>query len=275
MKKCVKCNTKYTDDVKFCSSCGSKLEKIDLKKEKDNSKTGNVLRYVFGGIIILVNLMRIEDIGLIAILGFIFAISIFPLPYDLIFKKKEETKKTKFLLSLILPIVLGLVWLIIVPAEKLKEITINNLKDPIAVNETVQIDFDTNLTNIEGKKFKYESSNPEIAIINEKGEITGIADGTVTITISGENDIKTDKEVTIKYIEIDTIELAGDTQVEVGTTGKLTYSTSPEKVSDKIVRWESSNPEIVSVNEKGEITGVSQGKVTISAISEKEKRGEV
>ena len=272
MKKCVKCNTKYTDDVEFCSSCGSKLQKVNEKDNKNNKKNIDIVRYIIGSIIILVNIIRIQDIGIVAILGFAFGISLFPIVYDLIFKDNDKTKKIKYLLSIFIPIILGIIWLIILPGEKLKEIRIINLDVPITVNETKKIEFETNLSKLDGRKFLYESSNKEIAVVDSNGEITGKAEGKVIISVVGDDNVKTEKEITIRYIDIEKIILLGDTQIEVGKTGNISYKTEPEFVSDKIVKWESSNPDIVSINDNGDISANSQGKVTITAVSEKGKK---
>lgn len=156
--------------------------------------------------------------------------------------------------------------------EKLQEIRIKNLDIPIAVNETKKIEFDTNLSNLDGRKFLYDSSNKDVAIVNSNGEITGISDGNTIISITSDNNIKVEKELKIKYVDIEKIILSGDTQIAIDGTGNINYKTEPEIVSDKIIKWESSNPDIVSINDNGEIKGISRGKVTISAISEKGKR---
>lgn len=51
-----------------------------------------------------------------------------------------------------------------------------------------------------------------------------------------------------------------------GNDTVLTYSISPANLSGEAVEWSSSNPEIVSVDEKGKITALSPGEATITAM---------
>lgn len=55
--------------------------------------------------------------------------------------------------------------------------------------------------------------------------------------------------------------------IEKGTTARITITILPEKFVDSNIIWESSNPEIVSVD-KGAITAISEGEATITAKTE-------
>ena len=58
-----------------------------------------------------------------------------------------------------------------------------------------------------------------------------------------------------------------DTRVMKGASYTLEASVWPWNASDRTVTWSSSDPSIVSVSDKGRITGVSEGKCTITATS--------
>ena len=274
MKICKGCNVRYTDDINYCSLCGNKLEKYNSIGHKN---TTDVLRYALGSIIIAVNLIRIRDIGIIAVLGIVFGLSFFPIIYDIYEKnlKLKLSRKNKKLVAVSFTIILGIVWLIIIPGEKLKYIRITNLEDVIAINESRKIELKTNLMNLNGQKFKYESSNEQIATVDSDGKIIGVSEGSATIAITGENNINVQKEVNVKYIDVDNLIIIGDVVIEVGTSGKLRYTTEPRVFSDRIVEWKSSNPEIITVNDVGEIKALSQGKSVISVITEKSKKFDV
>ncbi|WP_101721176.1 MBG domain-containing protein [Eggerthella timonensis] len=59
--------------------------------------------------------------------------------------------------------------------------------------------------------------------------------------------------------------LEGSKTIAVGSTTKLTIATEPAKASTKGVVWSSSNANIASVDSKGVVTGVKQGKAVITA----------
>lgn len=54
-----------------------------------------------------------------------------------------------------------------------------------------------------------------------------------------------------------------DQTLLVGDQGKMTYRIEPEDASNKVLLWQSSNPSVVTVNDKGEIEGKTAGESTI------------
>lgn len=53
--------------------------------------------------------------------------------------------------------------------------------------------------------------------------------------------------------------------VSRGKTSKLTATLTPSNVTDKTVRWVSSEPNIARVSDTGQVTGISGGKATVTA----------
>ncbi|ULQ49135.1 immunoglobulin-like domain-containing protein [Liquorilactobacillus nagelii] len=53
--------------------------------------------------------------------------------------------------------------------------------------------------------------------------------------------------------------------IEVGETAKLVTTLTPSSANDKVVSWSSSNNSIANVDSNGNVTGVSAGKVIITA----------
>lgn len=70
-----------------------------------------------------------------------------------------------------------------------------------------------------------------------------------------------DDTVAVEKVEI----TSTVTQVFVGKTITLTASVSPDDAADKSVKWSTSDAAIATVNENGVVTGVKDGKVTITA----------
>ena len=67
------------------------------------------------------------------------------------------------------------------------------------------------------------------------------------------------------------INVSGDTTVEAGKRITLAAEVLPETATVKTVTWSSSSEAIATVNEKGQVTGVSEGPVTITATSKSDK----
>jgi len=139
----------------------------------------------------------------------------------------------------------------------------------IKAGKTVQIR--SSVTGTTSKDVTFTSSNPEIATVSEKGLVTGISEGTATITCALVIEPACKKSITItveKAIKPEsmTIENADETVAWAGETLQLTTKIVPEEAS-ALVTWESSNEEIATVSESGLVSFLKQGDVTITATS--------
>ncbi|VFB09619.1 intimin/invasin family protein [Aeromonas salmonicida] len=128
----------------------------------------------------------------------------------------------------------------------------------------------------------WRSSNPAIAtIINsgeDKGMVTGVSTGTVTITVSGEANGQTfsgTADVTITDAVVSSIKITPDVYdlpigVSVQLKGVAIMSDGQvlDVTDNDAVSWRSSNPDIATIissgEDKGMVTGVSAGTVTIT-----------
>ena len=114
----------------------------------------------------------------------------------------------------------------------------------------------------------WSSENPAIATVNEKGKVTGVAEGTVKIyaTAAGTN-VKGYLEVTVgpkSTIPVESIMINGPIALNPGKSGQITATIDPEGASTNVV-YTSSNPEIAVVDEDGVVTAKAVGRVRITA----------
>ncbi len=126
----------------------------------------------------------------------------------------------------------------------------------------------------------WASSDKAIATIDANGVVTGVKAGKVTITatITGikgadgkELPISATIDVTISEAPVFSLTLDRTSEVYLAVRGQTTLvATVKNYKSDSGVTWESSDKKIATVDEKGVVTGVSAGKVTITATT-KEK----
>ena len=61
----------------------------------------------------------------------------------------------------------------------------------------------------------------------------------------------------------------------VGETGQLSAAFTPENTSDQVLRYESQNPDIASVDAMGKVTGLKDGTATIKAVNRSGLTGEI
>ena len=143
---------------------------------------------------------------------------------------------------------------------------------------TLEVDGSETLTatvapdNATNKKVTWKSDKPEIATVDASGKITGVKEGEATITVTTEDGGKT---ATCKVtVEAATIAVTGVTlnktelTLEVDDSETLTATVAPDDATNQNVTWKSDNPEIVTVDANGKVTGVKAGEATITVTTE-------
>lgn len=110
------------------------------------------------------------------------------------------------------------------------------------------------------KVAKYKSSNSKIAKVNKNGVVTAVRPGTVKITAKYKGKSKTTK-IAIKKAKLS----LNKKSLQLTTGQKFTLKAFANKsgISNKSVKWTSSNSNIVSVNKNGVLTTKKNGTTTI------------
>lgn len=111
------------------------------------------------------------------------------------------------------------------------------------------------------KAAKYKSSNSKIAKVNKNGVVTAVKPGTVKITTKYKGKSRTTK-ITIKKAKLS----LNKKTVELNRGQKFTLKAFANKsgISNKNIKWTSSNSNIVSVNKNGVLTTKKNGSTTVS-----------
>ena len=121
----------------------------------------------------------------------------------------------------------------------------------------------------------WSSSNNGVAKVNDDGVVTGIAQGTVTITIKSSSGlVKTKAKVTVVQsptgITLDKNKVALDMS---GTkTTKLNTTIQPSNANRNTgITWNSSNTGVATVDQSGNVTAKANGTTTITATTQNGK----
>jgi len=110
----------------------------------------------------------------------------------------------------------------------------------------------------------WKSSKESVVEIDEKGVITGLSEGTSTITVQSHNGKKATAKITVDKKIPASISMSGcNGSVTIGSPITLTTNLKPDTASSKIT-WISSNSDIATVS-GGKVSGKAVGKVTITA----------
>ena len=108
-----------------------------------------------------------------------------------------------------------------------------------------------------------KSDKPEIAAVDANGKVTGVAAGEATITVTTEDGGKTATcKVTVKAATVAVADVKlnkTELTLEVDGSETLTATVAPDDATNQNVTWKSDNPEIVTVDATGKVTGVAIG----------------
>lgn len=118
------------------------------------------------------------------------------------------------------------------------------------------------------KTLIWSSSDENVAMVNYEGMVTATGEGEAIITVTcGDVSASCSVFVTSPVILPERIEL-NQTHIElaVGETVRIIATVYPEDTTDQNLIWESLNPEVATVSEEGDITGISEGETTIRVI---------
>ena len=148
--------------------------------------------------------------------------------------------------------------------------------EEINVPEKIYIDIENTKTlNVEvypaehTKKLTYKSSDEEVVTVDENGNITAISQGVATVTVTAANSNEQRLEASIKIyssVPATGIDIRDVTYIDIGNTKALNEKLAPVGVM-KEVTYESSNEGVISVDENGNISSLSEGTsiITITA----------
>ncbi|CAM3051213.1 Ig-like domain-containing protein [Paenibacillus sediminis] len=118
------------------------------------------------------------------------------------------------------------------------------------------------------KNVTWSTSNSKIATVNENGVVHAVASGKATITAKSANGKIAKTFVTVPF-RVAGVQLnKTDLTIQMGSDVKLIPTIAPTKATIKNITWTSSNEAIAKVSDKGVITPVAPGTVTITVTTE-------
>lgn len=183
---------------------------------------------------------------------------------------KKKSKKP-WIIGSIAAVVCALALIIVLNIPKNIPITgIDNLPEEttqMVIGDTLELgtvkkpaDATDNLT--------YESSDEQVATVDENGVITALAKGEITITIKGDDIVKT-ITVNIEEKRIPVTAITGnmsDTMtLTAGENTQLICSVVPENATEQTITYSSSDGNVATIGQDGVITAVNPGHTTITA----------
>ncbi|MCR5848676.1 MAG: Ig-like domain-containing protein [Lachnospiraceae bacterium] len=122
--------------------------------------------------------------------------------------------------------------------------------------------------NATNKTLAWSSDKPDIVSVDGNGTVKGLKAGTAIITAKSTDGSEKSASATVTVTEtnilIESITLQGG-EVAIGGKTTLKATITPENASNKTLTWSSSDTTIATVNGNGEVTGLKEGTVKITA----------
>lgn len=113
----------------------------------------------------------------------------------------------------------------------------------------------------------WKSADPNIAVVDSNGLVTGVNGGSTTITVTASNGSTATVKVNVKVNIATTGVVLNTTSVNLSLGGEaqLSATVSPNDASNKTITWSSNNNNIVVVDKNGKLVGKGVGTATITA----------
>ena len=122
------------------------------------------------------------------------------------------------------------------------------------------------------KDIEWSSSDESIAKVDATGKVTGVAEGTATITaktVEGGKTATCKVIVGPKEVPVEGVEFAeAEVTVIEGESAVVTVNFTPAGATNKNVTYKSSDTEVATVDAEGNVTGIKPGQVTITVTTE-------
>ena len=156
---------------------------------------------------------------------------------------------------------------------KAEQIDLGDYQESMAIGEKQLISATVLPTDATEQTLSYQSSNDEVATVNDMGRITAIAVGKTKITVSSKG-ISNSFQLTVKKtndIEVTDIEIADyEDEMTVDKTQTIYTTVLPSDATNTTVTYSSSDTGIATVLSSGEVKAIAKGNVIITV-----KAGEI
>ncbi len=115
------------------------------------------------------------------------------------------------------------------------------------------------------KNVVWSSSNPTVASVDQLGKVKSLAQGEATITITTEDGgFTAECQVTVRNVALTGLALdKSQLTTYVGKHEQLQVQYTPENTTYPEVTWDSSNPDVIEVDDDGNLNAKSLGSATI------------
>lgn len=170
---------------------------------------------------------------------------------------------------------------VIEETKPIENIYLNSTNEEIKVGKSIQLVTTISPSDATEREVVWESSNSNIATVEQNGLVIGKSEGQVVITVkSKDGRVQARCNVTVvpDKIYINTISIQeGNQQLVKGSKIRLTPIITPSNATERVLTWSSSNPSVATVDVTGTVTtkGVGKTTITVKTVNGKETTIEI
>ncbi|MBQ9195689.1 MAG: SH3 domain-containing protein [Clostridia bacterium] len=152
------------------------------------------------------------------------------------------------------------------------KISLNKSHVSLQTGYTETLYADVSPNEILGMGVTFRSSNPNVAVVSNNGNastvVTAVGPGTATIYAIAGDDTMATCSVSVGTLVTGVKLSRSSFSINTGSTTSLTATVEPSNATDKSVTWKSSNTNVVTVDNNGNITTWEAGYAVVTATSE-------
>ena len=150
--------------------------------------------------------------------------------------------------------------------QPVKSVKLNKTSGTLEVGKTYTLKATVSPSDASNQSVKWSTSNKKVATVSSSGKVTAVGNGTATITCKTVDGSKTATYKVTVITKVTGVKLnKSNALLYLGKTLTLKATVSPSTASDKTVKWYTSDKKIATVSQKGVVTPVKAGTVTITA----------
>jgi uncharacterized protein YjdB len=151
--------------------------------------------------------------------------------------------------------------------EAVSTISLNYQSYYLGIDKTVTLVATVTTPTATNQNVFWSSSNPDVASVNQKGKVTGRKLGYATITATALDGSEVEASCEIRVVNpVESVTLDYSTiSLMVGQSKKLKATVKPKKATLTAVKWTTSDPNSVIVDESGQVIALKAGNATITA----------
>lgn len=117
----------------------------------------------------------------------------------------------------------------------------------------------------------FVSLNPDIATVDNEGNVTGVAPGSVTILVTASNGVSAHQTMEVKPVKVESISLVRRfVTMNVGDEVQIEAAFTPENATERNMTYTTDNQDVAVVDENGCVTAVGTGRCIVYCQSERD-----